>query len=568
MSNTRNTGRLKHDEDCRYRRLYEGSQGSLNDMATKQAATLQRVATLRSGVLAAMKQHFPVQFETTERQLGHKLGTRGDHDATVLAFLNAFMRDGTRPAMPAPRAQAQAQGLGELRTALASAGIAVGAGTDLSEWAAAVSAARPPGPPAPATPTTVVHPEAPASPQAADDDLFWGPELAPPPPAAMDEPRPDVFSAAAAEPEAGAVTWDLANLFADVADEPTSQGHEDLDPEELFDKLYENAPEPEAAAPSVRAAQAPEVAVQGGPAPVLAEPVARVASKAEPAPAKVSGGARTQLSVVKPEMFPAPTLPRPARTKRATPVKVPRVSAAAPTKDSGDDAPTPAVATERFGELLAFVAAPRPVFMSDLVKESGSPGLVTAWEQHFQDQGTASPVRVITPRAHHRARGSLVVPHSEELRAALAVHGRNCWAECLDDGPDRPRLRGARLYEVAVLLHRYSAEVISHKLTSEVLSLRLNTAQGLTGVVMWVGSDSPAGEGRAALTGAVEEMIGDRMVMLAVLTHESSARAVERLAGVVAEEAEAHRWAPTMPVVASHSWDFASDAGASSLAIL
>ena len=39
MSNNRAAGRSAHDEDCRYRRLYEGSQASLSDMATKQAAT-------------------------------------------------------------------------------------------------------------------------------------------------------------------------------------------------------------------------------------------------------------------------------------------------------------------------------------------------------------------------------------------------------------------------------------------------------------------------------------------------------------------------------------------------
>lgn len=572
MSKDTSSGRAVHDcgPNCRYLRLYEGSQRSLSDMATKQARTLDRVVALRSGVLGLMKQHFAQQYAASERQLGHKLGTR-DPDSVVLAFLDAFITQGqlnaARPSVPQPAAPPA--GLDDLRAALLAAGMDVGSGPDLAAWARAVRASSPRTPAPAAVPAPAPAPAEQAPPVDDFDSSAWGTDPSmwgSEPYAAPSEPLFGDDYEAASSGSGGA--WDLGDLFNNTSSPATTAQDEDLEPEDLIDSLYGSV----VASPAPPEPPAPAVSAQPeGPAAPAAssEPPVAVAQQ-EPAAESKARTARTQSSVVKPQMFPAATVPKPARGKRPATTKVARVSAAAP--ESSDEGAQqdegPQVATERFGELLDMVSRPKPVFMSDLVAASGSHGLVNAWEQHFQDQGTASPVRVITPRTHHRARGSLVVPHSEALRNALAAHGNSCWTDCLDDGPDRPRLRGAKLYEAAVLLHRFSDEVVSHKRSAHVLSLRLNTPQGLTGVVMWVGSDSPAGDGRAALTEAVQEMVGDRLVMLAVLTHESGARAVERLASVVSEDAAALGWSPTMPLVASHSWDFATDSGASSLAIL
>lgn len=536
--------------ECRYARLYEGSQTSLSDMAARQTATLERVSTLRDGLVSTLKQHFPTRLVETERRRGHKLGGRGDSDAVVLAVLNQFLQDASAAATPRPDAPpTPTPGLDDLRAALLQAGFQVGTGTDLAAWASAVRAAAPERERSHATAIAAPAPIA-QDPVFDETDPWFGHET----------PSPDSWG-------------DLEDVFLPDPPSPAAPTGPGLD--SLFDEGSSGAPvhasadmEPEALVDSLFGPARPDAGPTDAPTPPQAAPSQSPLATPDARPvtpkANAAGGARTAASVVKPEMFPPAQLPRASRAKRNAP-RTPRVTAAPPV--DRPELPT-AVATERFDELTALIARPRPVFISDLVAASQSPGLVTAWESHYQDLGSASPFRVITPRAHHRARGSLVVPHSTDLRQALAGHGRSGWADCLDESADRTRLRGARLYEAAVLLHRFADDIVSHKLTSEVLALRLNTPQGLTGAVVWLGSDSPAGSGRSALTEAVAEMIEDRMVLLAVLTHESGARAVERLASVVADDAATHDWQPTMPVVASHSWEFAADGGATSLAVL
>lgn len=596
----------------------------MNDMATKQAATLGRVAALREGVLRVMKQHFPAQFSAAERQLGHKLGAREDADSVLLAFLEGFVRTHSPTGALAAPVPPVVDGLDELRAALTGAGFPVPAGADLRAWADQVNAARAAG--APAAPTEA--PSAPPAPGAgAGGAVVPADEGGEPVGAVVDTGEVFWGEEAQSEPPADASGWDLGSLFDDPSPTP-APASDGVDAADLVDQLFHAANSPEAV-PSTQAQDAPASAPrkprrnkrrgkhsgasvleespfapvkedrpaatdhEGAPDPKPTPERERSADKpvevhksppdvAPPAPehgpaqghqasqavddSPAAGApvpaARTESKVLKPAMFPATQVPRPARARK--PTRVPRVSAEPPADDE-----VPAVATERFGELVEAVAGPGPVFMSDLVRSSGSPGLVAAWEQHFMDQGTAAPVRVITPRGHHRARGALVVPHSPDLRQEQAERGPALWTECLQGGADRPRLRGARLYEVAVLLHKFADQVVWHQLNSNVLMLRLSTPQGLTGVVMWVGADSPAGPaGKQALAEALGQMVADRMVLLAVLTHESGARAVERLAGLVAEAAEENKWTPPMPVVASHSWEFASDGGASSLAVL
>lgn len=568
---TRSMARSVCGADCRFQRLYEGSQSSLNDMAGKHASALARVAALRGGLLDAMKQAFPAQYSAAERRLGHQLAAE-KQDAVLLTFLRSFLQESSASRSSGPAAP---DGTLELRAALAALGVQVGPGSDLRQWATAVKAHA--SAPVPAAPAVVAAAPAAAAGTAdfppPPEDYYPASDVdAPVDPSGLEmggleglfamDPVGDEPAPVAAV--SGGESWDLSRLFDDG---PVSHTPPAEDPTELFDLLYAGSPvtsaEPVAVAPPVDdAPPEPEEPAAEHSAPAASD----TDPEAAPATREKKSGARTAAAVVKPELFPAAQVPRPARKRQ--PAKQARVTASAPTAASSAPEPVTGVATERYGELLALVSRPRPVFMSDLVAACGSPGLVAAWEQQFQDQGTASPVRVITPRAHHRERGSLVVPHSPELRAQMAEHGKNWWTDCLDDGADRARLRGARLYEAAVLLHRYADEIVSHKLTASVLSLRLNTPAGLTGVVMWVGSDSPTGPERQSLTNAVGDMINDRLVMLAVLTHESGARAVERLTGVIGEDAAANGWQPTMPVVASHSWDFASDSGASALAVL
>lgn len=219
---------------------------------------------------------------------------------------------------------------------------------------------------------------------------------------------------------------------------------------------------------------------------------------------------------------------------------------------------------ELFDKLVAAVVIPRPVFTSDLVAMVGAESFA-AWEQRCRDMSTDCPVRFITPKPRHRARGSLIVPHAPDLRAAASEFTKSSWAACLDDR----RLRGAKLYEVAVLLHRFGDSVLSNRVEDNLVVLRVTQPRGLIGVVMTLEGDLASGsDGRAALAEGVEQLLADRLTLIAALTYQGEKNAVNKLADALREESTARAWTPTAPVIASTSWDFASDGGSSALSVL
>ena len=127
--------------ECTYRSLYEGSQRSLSDMAAKQSVALSRVARLRTGVVAALKQTFPVEFSDAERVLGRRMSATDDE--VLLAYLSGFLAmpqatSAASAASSAARPHHGGAGLSELRGALAQCGVVLPAGDDPREWAAAV----------------------------------------------------------------------------------------------------------------------------------------------------------------------------------------------------------------------------------------------------------------------------------------------------------------------------------------------------------------------------------------------------------------------------------------------
>lgn len=579
-------------QDCRYRRLYEGSQSSLNDMASKQTAALQRISTLRAGLTQMMKQHFAREHSETEQQLGHKIGAARDQDAVLVALLDGYIRGmlmrgnaHTDPDMEA------------LRQALASLGIGVAPGADARALALAVRASQ-----------SVLHTpsegsdlaepaqvEAPSqtdgkssvtnrSPAPGEDlgwegeDVPWGDEAEGGLLEAFTDEPGEIPSSVVNDPK-----WDLSDLF----DEPEEVGGKGsgLSGEELLASLTSPVQMQPPAQRADQAVTAPKVATpsaqsggnEGGKVAGRQQESSVEKSAAGDESSVALGGqksgagrVRTSSDALRPQMFPETVASAPKRKKREP--RRPRVAATPPkvetTQTPHPEEGTSGVATERFGELYDLVAKSRPVFMSDLVQAVGSPGLVRAWAQTFEDLGTSAPVRVITPRAHHRKRGELVIPYSQELRERFAQDVRTCWSECLDGNTQGRRLRGALLYEVAVLLQRFHEDIISYKKTNSVLVLRVKTAQGVMGVVMWLESGAQLQKKRGAIRDAVGEMIGERLDVLAVLTHETSARAVERLAGIVGEEAAGAGWEPTMPVIACHSWEFATDSKASAVSVL
>jgi len=305
------------------------------------------------------------------------------------------------------------------------------------------------------------------------------------------------------------------------------------------------ATEPAPATPDAPAAVAPAVP-EGQPASIWANP---------------SGG------TVRPTLFPAAEVPRAGKKKRGG--RTPRVTAARP-DPAGLDVPlsTPErpigdLTDELANQLVAAVCIPRPVFMRDLAAQVGSEDVVAEWKQHCFENTVDSPVRFIVAKPRHAAGlGDLVVPYKNELRAAASEFTKSWWATCLEE------LRGTHLYEVAVLLHRFGDQIISNKIDGKAVVLRVNQSRGLVGVVVALGEDVDAGDAtRKRVSGAVKELLEDRLSMIAVLTTSGRPHALENLARAVREDAEAGGWTSTTPIVASRSWDYASNGGASAVSV-
>lgn len=528
--------------ECRYRSLYEGSQTSLNDLASKQGEALSRVGRLRNGIIASLKRSFPRPFAAAEAAAGQRLASVDDD--VLLAYLSALL-DAGRSLLP----QAGPPSLGELRAALRVAGVAVPDGDDVTSWVRAL-AARTHSVPSPAgaaelaalfdEPTPpAAHGRRPLAPSPATVPSP-GPVAPATPPAPV--PLPASLPAPARRPEPDQGNVQPGWIRDDPSDPGPSEPSEEWDEGGLGGLFDDEAPSPDAPAPTA----APLSPVVPAPAPSPA-----------PVPEAATGPGGDGQGPLRPQMlFPTTSA---GKTSRRKPARVTRTQAQPPDARSFDVPPEPgtdgsAELTEEMRKaILARVAIPRPVFTSDLVSLAGTAEAVSAWESECR-AAADSPVRFIPPKARHRLRGSLVLPY-DHLRSAATEFTRSWWAGCLE------RYRGARLYELGVLLHRLGEEVVSHRLGENTVLLRLSERRGLTGVVVVVESKLGAGEStRAAIVADLEELLSERLQVVTVLC--TSADVVEAVTEAITAEARARQWAPAMSVVVGRSWEYADSQAA------
>ena len=345
---------------------------------------------------------------------------------------------------------------------------------------------------------------------------------------------------------AGAATRPTAAVVA-----PPSGG--DLDG--LFDDVPVTvAPAPAAPAPTAPAAAPPPPGGGRRGTPGSGTPIRGPWAELAPeSGAEVTTRAVAASGGIKPTLLPVPPKTRQRRTKSV-------VRASAMPGESSLDVPIPESAAGSElddalrDRLMAAVCIPRPVFSADLVDLVKSAELVADWESEWSSRRDLS-VRFIQPKARHRLRGALIFPQGN-LEDQSAEFRRSLWARCVLN----PEFRGSKLYELGVLLHRFGEEVVSDDLGPAVVQLRLARPQGLVGVIVML--ETSLGEGGAArlgLVNALETMMRERLVQIAVVS--VNAEIVDTVAAVVAEEAARHQWTPTMPVTLSKSWEYANSTG-------
>lgn len=271
-------------------------------------------------------------------------------------------------------------------------------------------------------------------------------------------------------------------------------------------------------------------------APETNDPAPLAETAAQPNLAGMGG------SLMKPEM---PAAKKPARRKTRGGRAEPRSSrvAAQPPEDFGADGDDVSV-SER---LLAAVAVPRPMFLTDLEALAGEEA-AERWTQEMKAAGGTAPVRFLNPKPRHKKLGPLVLPHEWLRTAATEFTRNNAWVAAINT------YKGAVAYEVAVLLRRLGDQVIGYRLYGRVLQLRLNTPQGTVGMVVVAEHDPSDPEVRKDLAAALDGLVIERHVQVVIAS--CYAEPVNVLPGIVLEEAERRQWNPAMPVVACRSWDY------------
>jgi hypothetical protein len=630
------TRNLCSEPSCGYRRLYEGAQSSLSDMAARHSEALGRNGRLRQAIILTLKQTFPQAFAKAEQGLGKRFHSVDDE--VLIAYLQGFLSS-------APE-QHTAPGVGveELRAALATAGLAVPPGDDLAAWARAIAAGahhhhQAPTEPAPAVDRSPVAPTPAASskPTPAGEDLFQDLFAAEPSPATTTPPAvpargaedpfeslwdadsapdtgprvpvsDDPFNAPARTSEApdaplGATDDPFAALVAadgvtagsettaveddpftglwepDPADTPAPAGgpqttgspdSDAVDIDELFagdgtttaarsqpaadvedDASASTTDAPPAVALEDLFSPVEEVTfedlfAQAGDEPPGADNTGHP-DHTERAPVRRNGVTTNHDGPLRPQLLISPPSKLAGRTVRR-----------GRTEQDLPGSPVHSVDQGVQDRLLAAVQVSRPVFTSDLVSLVGAEQ-VADWEATCRSD-THAPVRFIPPKGRHKLRGSLVLPvalsdaPTPEFKASV-------WAAVMD------AYRGAKLYEVAVLLHRLSEMVIAHQVSEHTLTLRLAEPRGMTGVVVCFVPELPSGSpARAELAERVEKLLGERLTLVAALTTQVAA--LERVTDALATEATARGWQPLMPVVAATSWEYADSRGSTFKAVL
>jgi hypothetical protein len=501
--------------------MYEGSQQSLSDMAARQAQAVDRLGRLRTGLITAVKRRFPRAVLDAEAGLGRRL--REVDDEILLAQLDALLHS-------APRRDSDL--LERVRLAVERMGVVL-PDVDPAAWVAALER------------LSVSGAEL-RDPSVGLAELFdgAGPAVA---------PRVGTAVTAAGAPRSPAD--ELAALFGeDAAAGAPGVG-------EAVRAVPESAPESASVtATESTGATAGDVSATGATGVVSATPPGR--SSAAPPP-----GAPDRPSL-RPEVSASGRggkRARPIRTQAAPPERQPLPLTPTDIVADADVAPQAAELDAATSQaLLAAVCIPRPVFAADLIAVAGSMEAVRGWELQCRTENL--PVRIVPAKMRHAARGSLIFP-VDEARTLTTEFRRSLWGDVL--AAKGPSYRGARLYELAVLLHRVGEQVVSHRLGEHTATLRLAQPGGLTGVVVMFGSDlgdeSPV---RAELLEQVGQLVGERLAGVAVLTTSGESGCYETLMEVLTVEARSRAWQPTMPVVAARSWEYADSRGSRATLVL
>ena len=501
----------EHEHDCNYKKLYEGSQSSLSDMASRQANALGRLGRIRSGIINTLKKNYSDLFGQAESLTGRRI-IDGD-DEIILAYLDSFIQKNI--------SKSEKLDLSYLKNALESVGIPI-KGDNPMVWAEQVHELRK------NNMYLIKHTKVKnlSNHELVDQDISNSKVN---------------MNDNADKPDVKKIDTDisentLASLFSSEEDLESLPDNKNLSLETLFSdvELWDS--------------DIPQTSNERWSPSPLRLKVDDVIK---------SPNVTNHNQIVKPELF---------DTKQKSRLKKIRVKAERP-DDNSLDLPGKLLTTDNIddkgmNEIYAFVSIARPVFIRDLVSIVGDRDRVEKWESIERSNISESKVRFIGAKMRHKMRGSLIIP-DEGLRSKPKNSKQTWWWDAIE------RYRGSKLYEVAVLLHRVGDEIISYKFDESSAVVILNAPTGLVGIII---TFSPITNDKSSdyisYVKCLEDMSKDRVHLICLLTTTAEKQSLDELINSTITYATEKNLTFSGPVIASYTWDFADDRGSSAKLVL
>ncbi len=516
-------------ETAKYRELYEGSQRSLRDMTLRQTDAIERVGKLKAKVVRLCTQFLPEMVERLEEALGTKVA---DHDdATMFMLLEKVLE-----------ALEDRSGRMNLSSALSKVcGSAVTPGS-YTEMAEKVSEAGPiaakPAAQLDATPLfeddepalvevasapevgtqEAPQEDAPESHGMSIDDLFADDEVA----SAIETPSALDGMFEPTREEAPLPDGDLEDLFADDYGDEHYEDPRDSEtaPDDVDDFFggegFDALPAKEDAPGKDAPGKAAPKSLYGQPTPTIETPKPKAKKKP-----------RRAATAAKPTLLDVPTAERPADT-------------AVEVSDEARDAAR---------ELLA---APMPVYFSDLVELFGDAATADAWVKEENDANPRT-VQLVQAPTRGDSLGQLVFP-AQVVNSADEEWRTGPWPTAMGV------YLGKDLHRVGSVV-RYAGTNLSRvaAYTPEVASIRLQRPHGTVAVIVALTDDNDA------VVAAVAEAITEDLVQLAVLTYPSNAKSNAPLVDALDAASSNDSWTVRCAVIVSEASQWLAGTGTGDL---
>lgn len=502
--------------DCRYRSLYEGTQSSLTDIASKQAEALGRVGRLRNGMISILKQKYPKRFAISEQNAGCRFNHMDDE--YILGYFEQILEITSELK------------LNTLRTALVELGVNLPETDNVEMWSFAIAEFR----------NSIKN-----SSNILDNITIKKEQ----------ESASKISSTISSTTNISSKTYEANKESGLVVENSNILPIEDLTIPPLAPWLHEVLSNEESNTFDGENFDFSELFsdekvnnIISSPTPAD-ESVRHIIDKIDPTAAERN---LVQTVSIRPELFPSKAKTKTTK-KRAG--KSLRTAATPPDLPQGESSII-SLSDEMRAKLTAAVCIPRPMFTSDLISIAGSETSVSAWESECLER-REQEVRFVNPKKRHAQRGSLVLPHGY-LREAATEFTKSAWGECMQ------RYRSTVLYELAVFISHRGSEIVTHAYSEEIANFRLNQSRGFVGVIFNL-EDKIKDNSIEALCNEIESMMSEKLSLIIILT--PYAENLEFIVKGVSEECKRRDIDPVMPVVVAKSWEYALDKGSSAILV-